>query len=464
MVFRMKLLFEKKFYLNDVVPLLWLSIPLIFTGLIESSVSFFSTFFLAHLGHQELAAGALVNWLFATLMVILWGTLTAVSVLVAQKHGAKDDKSVSYILRDGLLLSLILVVPAFFLLWYISPVLAWMGQSPSVVLLAQAYLHGLAWGLLPDFITLVLLQFIIGLGHTRTSMVFTFCWVPVTIACNYLLVFGKFGLAKLGISGIGWGTSLSYWITSFWLIGYVLLKPSYRQYIKQIKPILKPVFVKELLIVGIPMGAMYCIEVGFFLMLSLLMGLQGSQQLAANQITLQYLGFFIAIVFSIAQAITVQMGHKLGDNKFISAARASYAGIFLSLALMLCVALCYWIIPNKLISVDLDFNNPNNANIINYVKQFLMVCAFFQILEAIRIALFGALRALKDTHFTLFASIISFWGIALPAGYVFAHYLKFGGIGFWLGAVVSALCSSSLLAWRFQMKMQQYCKQLPNLG
>jgi len=113
------LILTRRFYSSDVSPLLKLAIPIILTELIESASPFFGTIFLAKLGNAELAAGALVRGLFFTLMVVLWGILTAVSVLVAQKYGEKDDIAVSRILRDGVLLCVILTPPAFLLLWYI---------------------------------------------------------------------------------------------------------------------------------------------------------------------------------------------------------------------------------------------------------------------------------------------------------------------------------------------------------
>ena len=146
------------FYKNDINPLLKLAIPLILTGLIESASPFFGTMFLAELGHGELAAGALVRGLFFALMAVIWGILTTVSVLVAQKHGEKNEKAVSQILRDGTILSLLLIPPAFLLLWYAAPIFLLFGQSQSVVALAQDYLHALAWGLLPDFMAVILLH------------------------------------------------------------------------------------------------------------------------------------------------------------------------------------------------------------------------------------------------------------------------------------------------------------------
>ncbi len=445
-----------KFSTTEITLLLKLAIPIILSNFVQASVGFFSTFFLAHLGTDELAAGAIASWIFTTLMVILWGTLTSVSVLVSQKHGEKDDNGVSQVLRDGLLLALLFVIPASLLIWNLSPLLLLAGQHPATVMLIQNYMHGLAWGLIPDFISLVLLQFLIGLGHTRTEMICSFLWVPLNIFCNYALVFGKFGLPALGIAGIGWGTTLAYWITTIILIIFMLVNKKYRHYFQTILQLRHTRYLGELWQLGLPMGAMYCIEIGFFLVLTLLMGRFGNQILAANQITLQYLGLLSGASFSIAQAITVRMGHTLGAREKNLAERAVYIGVSFAVSFMLLVAVCYWFFPQKLISLDLDVHHRKNAEIIMYATQFFAISAIFQILEAARITLFGALRGLKDTRFTLLTSILSFWFIALPLGYLLAVSLHLGGNGLWWGLVIGASFSMLLLALRFRDKMKRY--------
>ena len=61
---------------------------------------------------------------------------------------------------------------------------------------------------------------------------------------------------------------------------------------------------------------------------------------------------------------------------------------------------------------------------------------------------------LTITHFTLVSSIISFWGIALPIGYLLATRFNFGGPGLWSGMAIGAGFSMSLLFWRFNSKIQ----------
>ena len=240
------------------------------------------------------------------------------------------------------------------------------------------------------------------------------------------------------------------------LAAYIFMNKKYRRYFHHLFTPTKQSHILELLRIGVPMGLMYCVEVGFFFVMALLMGSFGTQLLAANQITMQYMGTLMSVIFSIAQAITVRMGHLLGAGDPVSAKQTAYGGISISIILMLIVAICYWIFPNALISIDLDIDKPENMELVHFATQFLAVSSLFQIFEATRISLFGALRSLKDTHFTLIISIISFWGIALPIGYFLATRLGLAGTGLWWGMVLGAASSLLLLYWRFQYKMQHY--------
>ena len=444
-------LFKANFY-----PLLILAIPLAMTGMLESGVFFFETLFLARLGPDELAAGALVSWLFGTFLAILFGVLSSINILVAQKHGAKDDKGIALVVRDGLWLALLFFIPAFILFWNIPSLFLFLGQSPAIVLLAKPYLHALVWGLLPNLVMIALLEFIIGLGHTRLVLVFSLLAAPLNIFFSFALIFGKCGLPALGIAGAGWGTTISYWISGVFLTWYVFTNKEYKGYTQHLLTPTQRSYLLELLQMGMPMGIMYCIEVGFFFALTLIMGSFGNELLAANQIAMQYMGTIMAVIFSIAQAVTVRMGHLLGAKDPLAAERAGYAGISISILFMLIVAIFYLAFPAALISIDLDASKSGHAGIIRLATQFLAICALFQMFEATRLSLFGALRGLKDTHFTLIISILSFWGISLPVGYLLATQFSLGGAGLWWGMVLGAASSVPLLFWRFKSKMRDY--------
>src|SRR5579871_5824698 len=100
---------------NNLYSLLKLAIPLAFTGIVQSSSFFFETLFLAHLGKDVLAAGALVSWLFATIAVIFFGAMSSINILIAHKYGANDHPKIAFVVRDGLLMATLFSIPIFIL-------------------------------------------------------------------------------------------------------------------------------------------------------------------------------------------------------------------------------------------------------------------------------------------------------------------------------------------------------------
>lgn len=443
---------------RDVYPLLKLAIPFALTGFVQSAVWFFETIFLAHLSPEILAAGSLVGWLFGTIAVILFGALSSINILVAYKYGEKDENSIALIARDGLLLALLLTIPTFFLLWNMAPVFLLFGQSEAIVHLAKSYLQALSFGILANFLAIACFEVIIGLGHTRVIFICTVISVVLNVFWSYVLIFGKYGFPALGIAGAGWGTTVGNWLTMVILFFFIIVNKNYRTYFRYTFCFSKPIFLGELLQIGVPIGFMYCAEVAFFFALTLCMGILGSDVQAANQVALQYLALFMSAVFAIAQAVTVRIGHSLGAREIEAADKASDMGIFISLTMTILVAFVYWFFPNPLIALDFNVHAPHNALLILLIKKILIVCAVFQIFESIRISLFGSLRGLKDTKFTLITSLFSFWGIALPLGYMFGITFHFGSVGFWWGMVMGAALSTILLKWRFNAKINYYRK------
>lgn len=434
-----------------------LAIPLLLSGAIESSLGFISNIFLAHLGPLALGAGSLIVWFFATLMVIMWGVFTAVSILTANYHGANNNEAIGLVLRDSTILAIALTVPTSLLIYHLSPILIVLGQKAFVVARAFPYLHALSWSVLPDFLSLALLQFIIGLGKTRTNLIFTILWVPINIAFDYIFVFGKLGIQPLGIAGLGWGATASFSLLTLFLIIYLSVNSYYKKYLISFWQKSKPTYLIELLKVGLPLGLMFCVEIACFFTISLFMGNISATALEANQITIQYMGFFASLMFAIAQAITVRMGNQIGAKQINNANRAGYAGLILTFIYGLIVASVYLVLPHQLIA--LDFNTKKvNPNMMDLTIKLFSVAAVFQIIESIRISLFGALRALKETKFTLISSIVGFWGAGIGMGYIFYHVLKFGPSSYWWALSLGAIFNVALLSWRFRYKMRQYIK------
>lgn len=448
----MKLIQSKDFFSESKV-LLMLTFPLLMSGLIESSIGFFSNIFLAHLGGGNLAAAALVNWSFAALMVIIWGIFSSINIIIARYHGAKKDAEICHVFYAGLVLAIFLMLPTMLLLWNLAPIFLFLGQTAKKVKLAQYYLHALTWSIVPNFIITVFLQFVAGLGRTKINLIFSFLFVSLNIFFNYSLVFGKFDFPKLGISGIGWGTAITFWITAFGFSLYFYLNKNYHIYFKLScwKKIISHLY--QIFHIGFSLGLSYFFEISFFLIMSLLMGHVNTNTLSANQIALQFFGLFSIITFAISQGITIRVGHSVGQKNKKGVNHATYIGIFYASVFMVLVALIYWVYPEKLIGMDFNVNNVNNKIIVHLAKEFLALAAFVQFFEASCLGLLGALRGLKDTRFTLFIVVLIFWVIALPFGDLALSYGFKGGI--WFSMILGEIIGIYLLISHYHRKVNE---------
>ncbi len=448
------------YFKHDVWPLWRLAFPLVLTALSQVLVPFFETLFLARLGADSLAAGAIASWLFGSLVVIAFGTLSAINVLVSHRYGAKDTQGIGEVAQAGLYLALVLALPTILLFWNISPALLYLGQSPVIVSLTEQYLHALAFGLLPNLFFIALVEVLVGLGQGRIVLMFTLLSLLFTISLSFSLIFGEWGFPALGIAGAGWGITISSCLMVIILGSFVGLQAKLRCYFNffsHVKRLLA--LLKELLSLGLPMGVMYCIEVAFFLALTLMVGAtSGSEWMAANQVALQYMGTWMSLIFAIAQAITVRMGHLIGANELYRAKRAAICGVITAGGSMVIVAILFWCCPLIFIAVDFNPHQVETAAIVVMIIALFKVSSLFQIAESIRIAWFGALRSLKDTRFPLLSTLMGFWLIPVPIGYGLVHMTSIGVTGFWWGMFCGALMSGGLLCYRFFCKMKKYSK------
>jgi MATE family multidrug resistance protein len=185
------------------------------------------------------------------------------------------------------------------------------------------------------------------------------------------------------------------------------------------------------------------------------MGHLGENELAANQLVMQYVAFFVSISFAMAQAITVRAGNQLGAKRPAAAKRAVFAGLLISVGIIFLVVVLERLFPEQLFALDLSRQHAHSSAVILLAINFLSVAIFFQFVEAARIGLFGALRGYKDTRFALFSTFIAFGCVALPLGFCFADIFALGAVAYWYGLTISAMINLSLLFIRYRYLLRK---------
>lgn len=427
-----------------------LAIPLIAAEIIYALNNFVATIMIAHLGKEQLAANALVWSIYVALILLFIGILAAVSIMTAQSYGAKDHNGVGICLKQGLILGIIFALPSMLIIRMASTVLLFTHQDPNIIQIAKPFFNSLSWSIFPCYILIVIQQFLTGITKTRLVMLMSILAVPIEIIFYYIFIFGKFGMPKLGLAGIGYGLTTCYTLLTIFFI-YYLKKSSplkiYNLFHKWWK--INPQFFWEIIRIGFPMGIMFFSEVGLFAVIAFMMGKLGSTALAAHQIAYQFLIVAIVILFGTNQSVTVRIGNEVNQNNRSILKLITFVNLVIGIIFMLIPSIFYFALPDLVIGIDLK-TSMDVQPIINQAKILLSIISIFVLADCLRLIMVGALRGLKDTSFSLYFSVLGFWGITFPFSYLLAFKFHLGAAGIWWGMVLGFFIVGIIYTIRFE--------------
>ncbi|MNN30348.1 Multidrug resistance protein MdtK [compost metagenome] len=103
-----------------------------------------------------------------------------------------------------------------------------------------------------------------------------------------------------------------------------------------------------------------------------------------------------------------------------------------------------------------------DSEVIALIAHFLIYAIFFQISDAIATPIQGVLRGYKDVNPAFWITLLAYWIIGLPLGYVLANYTSWGPYGYWLGLIIGLGIAAILLFQRLfavQRKIRQQIKE-----
>jgi MATE family multidrug resistance protein len=249
-----------------------------------------------------------------------------------------------------------------------------------------------------------------------------------------VLIFGKLGLPELGIVGAGVGSILA---NSFMFVGMVAvisLHPKFRRYrlFGRWWRADWPRF-RALLWLGVPIGITMGLEGAVFGVAVMLMGLIDTVSVAAHAIALQIASVTFMVPMGLAQAATVRVGIGYGRKDPAMVRRAGWTSYVMGTAFMAMMALLIWTLPDLLVSIFIDADAPQNAEVVKLAISFLAIAALFQIADGAQVVGAGMLRGLHDTRWPMAFAAFGYWVVGIGVGAWLAFRAGWGGVGIWTG-------------------------------
>lgn len=427
-----------------------LAIPLVSAQVAQSATGFVDTVMMGHLGWKALAAGGLASFTFQVFLNVLGGVVMGVSPLIAEAYGAGHKSRIEQVTQQGLWLTVGLSISTMWIIAHMDVLMLRLGQVPETVTLASSYLNVMLWGLFPAVGFAMLRGVVSGLSQARPIMFIVIGGTLFNIAGNYVLGFGKFGFPRMELAGLALASTLSWWGMFLVLVVYLFKHPQlriYRLFQKWYQLRLK--LLGELIVIGIPIGVSITFEYGLVLVMTYLMGILGTNILAAHQIALQTGMIVFMIPLGMSFATTARVGQWLGWQNLEGVRRAGFVSSGIVIGATTVVAIALLIFRQQVVGLYVDISNPENAELLQLVIPMLSVVAIGHVFDGLQKTALGALYGLQDTRIPVLLGVLSFLGIGLVSGYVLGFTVGLGGVGLWVGYYLGSLMAATVYVWRF---------------
>ena len=437
---------------ENFVATLQLAWPMILTNLAQTAMIVTDVVFIGRLGPQALAASSLAVNVYHTFTFFAFGLVSAIAPMVAREKGARrhEVREIRRIVRQGLWTVVAVSIPSILLLWHGDSFLTAIGQEPALSAEAGVYLRALVWAL-PPFLGYVVLRFFISaLERPQWAFVIAIGGILLNALGNWLLIFGNWGFPALGIVGSGLASAIA---TTLMFIGMAMVVTFNRHFRRY--HVLGRFWqadwsrFKAIWRLGLPIGLIIAFETSVFNAAAFLMGWLGEAELAAHAIAIQIAAVTFMTPLGIAQAATVRVGLAYGAGDAEGAARAGWSAFILGTGFMVLMAALLVSLPQFLVGLFLDANEPVNAPVLALATSFLIVAAIFQLADGAQVVAAGMLRGLHDTRTPMWYAAIGYWCIGLPLSACLSLMTPLRGTGVWIGLAAGLAAVALLMVQRW---------------
>ncbi len=421
--------------------------PVIISQLSYTAMGVIDTMMVGRLGIAELGGVGLGNMIAWWLLSGFYGVLSVVNTYVAQSVGANDRRGVGRTLWHGIYLAIgfgaLITVSSLFVPWLLSLT----GANSGFLELATSYAQVRLLGGFGLTMLLVADNFYRGLGRTDIPMWGAWCQLLLNCGLNYALIFGKFGAPAMGVVGAALGTVIAQTLVGFSLLASIFMAKTYRRrYLLPRTRRLDPAVLKTLLVVGLPIGVQFFMEMGGIALFSALISRLGEAEMAATNAVIQAWSVTFMIGAALAVTATTLVGQCLGARQ-LEDARVAVAKIMkLGGAFTAACSVFYIGFPEFLMRAFVEEGDV--AELIPYARPLfaiVVVCLFFDLRFNL---ISGALRGAGDTTYSMLVNIGSAWLVFVPLTFLMID--RFGLVGAWWCLAVHVALMALLLEIRYR--------------
>lgn len=435
-------------YLSELRRLAQLALPLVFTQLAQMSMSVADTVMAGRVNATELAGVALGTVVYWPLMLLVSGTMMALTPAVSQLNGAGRNSEAGEVVRQAMWIGLIGGIVLMFVLRNLTPLYEFVGVDPLAIPVTTAYLKAISWGVVPVLGYFSMRYLSEGLGWTIPAMLIAGSALLLKIPLNYWFIYGGWGVPAMGGEGCGWSSALVF-VYQFAAMLLIVRFSRLRRaglFVRFSAPDWQAI--RRIIVLGVPIGLSIFMEFSVFSTMTLLIGRLGVDTVAAHQIANNVGGLTFMIPLALGMAASIRVGFNVGAEDLPAARRSGWVAIATSLVFAVCA------------TTTLVFASPyiarlytNEDAVLTLAAQLLILVAIYQPFDDVQGTAIGALRGYKDTRTPFFVAVGAYWLIGFPVSWIlgFGYFesVDLGVYGYWVGLIIGLSVAAAALIGRY---------------
>lgn len=412
---------------NPIKLIIWFALPILIGNLFQQLFQISDILIVGRLlGVKSLAAVGASAPLFFMFLMIAFGFTAGLTIITAQRFGAKDWKGIKSSAFHALLASVLLsIIISLSMVFFLRPLLGLMNVPAEIMDEAYIFMFILGMSITAIVLYNLLSGLIRALGDSKTPLYFLIASSLLNIAFNFMFIY-FFGW---GVAGSAMGTFCSMTLSvvaCVWFIAkkFPLLKLSWKDCKYNHK------FMNEHLRVATPMAIQFSILALSMMIVQSVCNSFGTDIIAGFTAAMRIEQISTQPLFAIGIAFATFSAQNYGAALIKRIRKGVRQCLLLCLILSITITLCVRFFGSHMVSAFIEGENPT---IIHIGQEYLMISSYFYFcLSCIFIAR-NALQGMGRTNIPLASGLVELGVRAFAAMYL-AHIIGYVGI-FWAGPI-----------------------------
>jgi MATE family multidrug resistance protein len=185
-----------------------------------------------------------------------------------------------------------------------------------------------------------------------------------------------------------------------------------------------------------------------------MMGWIGVNALAGHQIALNLASISYMMATGLATAGMIRVSNQIGKGDLKGMREAGMVVFGMVIGFMFLCGLLFFALRFYLPTLYID-----DAEVISLSASLLIIAGLFQLSDGVQVVGLGVLRGLEDVKIPTIVTLIAYWVLGLPLGYVMAFELGWAEKGIWIGLFTGLTITAVMLFYRFHQLSKKKIKQ-----